>query len=83
MITNRIHKETLNNLTGTNLVENPNIPEKAPKIQLSDKVDLAADFREEYNAWLLKRFGSSRVVCVIDGKVVTNPANVAIFSRTN
>jgi hypothetical protein len=83
MITNRIHKETLNNLTGTNLVENPNIPEKAPKIQLSDKVDLASDFREEYNAWLLKRFGSSRVVCVIDGKVVTNPANVAIFSRTN
>jgi hypothetical protein len=66
-----------------NLVGNPDIPEKVQKIQLSDKVDLSTEFREEFDAWLLKRFGSDRVVCMIDGKIVTNPANVAIFSNTN
>lgn len=82
MITNRAVKETASSLTGMNLVGNPNIPEKAPKIQLSDKVDISTDFREEFDAWLLNRFGSDRVVCMIDGKIVTNPANVAIFSNT-
>jgi hypothetical protein len=82
MKTNRAVKESPSSLTGMSLVGNPHIPEKAPKIQLSDKVNLAADFREEYDAWLLKRFGADRVVCMIDGKIVTNPANVAIFSNT-
>jgi hypothetical protein len=83
MITNRLLKESLNSFTENNLVGNPNIPEKVQKIQLSDKIDVSTDFREEYDAWLLKRFGSDRVVCMIDGKIVTNPANVAIFSNTN
>lgn len=81
MKTNSAVKESPDNLTGMSLVGNPHIPEKAPKIQLSDKVDLSDDFREEYDAWLLKRFGADRVVCMIDGKIVTNPANVAIFSN--
>ena len=81
MKTNSAIKGAPSNLTGMSLVGNPHIPEKAPKIQLSEKVDLSDDFREEYDAWLLKRFGADRVVCMIDGKIVTNPANVAIFSK--
>jgi hypothetical protein len=82
MKTERAVKGSPTDLTGMSLVGNPHIPEKAPKIQLSDKINLSSDFREEYDAWLLKRFGSDRVVCMIDGKIVTNPANVAIFSNT-
>ncbi len=81
MLNNRSHEET-SSFTGTNLVENPNIPEKAPKIKLSDKVDLSSEFRDEYDAWLLKRFGSDRVVCMVDGKIITNPANVALFTKS-
>jgi hypothetical protein len=82
MITDRSLKASPDNLTGMNLIGNPDIPEKVQKIQLSDKVDVSTDFREEFDAWLLKKFGSDRVVCMIDGKIVTNPANVAIFSNT-
>lgn len=82
MIRNRAVKQSPSSLTGMNLVGNPNIPETAPKIQLSDKVEVSGDFREEFDSWLLNRFGSDRVVCMIDGKIVTNPANVAIFTNT-
>ena len=76
MVNDRLHEGMTNPFTGVNLVENPAIPEKMPRIQLSDKVDVSSDFREEFDAWLLKRFGADRVVCMIDGKMVTNPLNV-------
>lgn len=81
MINDRLHQEHTGTFTGMNLIENPDIPEKAPRIQLSDKVDLSSEFREEFDAWLLKTFGADRVVCVINGEMVTNPVNVAKLTQ--
>ncbi len=81
MINDRLHAGTPNTFTGMNLIEDPTIPEKVPRVQLSSKVDVSSDFREEFNAWLLRRFGADRVVCVIDGNMVTNPVNVAKLTQ--
>ncbi len=82
MVNDRLQEGVSGAFTGMSLIENPAIPEKAPRIQLSDKVDVSSEFREDFDAWLLKRFGSDRVVCVIDGKMVTNPVNVAKLTQS-
>ncbi len=81
MMNDILHDGPHGAFTGMSLVENPEIPEKAPRMQLSNKVDVSQEFREEFDAWLLKKFGADRVVCMIDGKLVTNPANAARFAR--
>jgi len=81
MMNDRLNQENAASFTGMNLIENPAIPEKAARIQLSDKVDLPIEFREEFDEWLLKRFGADRVVCVINGEMVTNPVNVAKLTK--
>jgi len=81
MINDRLNQEHATSFTGMNLIENPAIPEKAARIQLSDKVNLSSEFRQEFDEWLLKRFGADRVVCVINGEMVTNPVNVAKLTQ--
>ncbi len=81
MINDVLRNDSHERFTGMRLIENPEIPEKAPKIQLSDAVEVSPQFRQEYDAWLLERFGSNRVVCVIDGKMIVNPVNAAMLSK--
>ena len=81
MINDMLSKDSPEGFAGMRLIENPEIPEKAPKIQLGDGVAVSPQFRQEYDAWLLDRFGSNRVVCMIDGKLVMNPVNAALLTK--
>jgi hypothetical protein len=47
---------SLGSLMGIRLIESPLLSDR-PKLKLSDKVNVTPEFRAEYDAWLLERFG--------------------------
>ncbi len=80
---NLLQDTSSDSVTGViDVVENPNLPETIPKVRLSNDINVTAEFRDEYDNWLQDKFGSCRVVYMIDGKVALHPENMQILKNT-
>ncbi len=80
---NLLQDTSSNSVTGVmDVIENPNLPETIPKVRLSSDINVTAEFRDEYDNWLQDKFGSHRVVYMIDGKIAVHPENMEILKKT-
>ena len=58
------------------VVVSPGIPEREPRIKLSNKIELPPKFRKDFNDWLLERFGTKRVYFMLNDTLCTHPNNL-------
>lgn len=61
---------------GMAVYQSPVIPDKKPRMVLSEDVMVSPEFREQYNTWLADFFGYEYVAYVSQGKVFAAPSVV-------
>jgi len=69
----------LGKFNGIDVIGSDLMPDKQPKIRLSNKVTVSHEFRVKCDAFYLRLFGEKSVAYMVNGKIIMSAKNVAIL----